>query len=431
MQQEHKNAIQKNYTSLVERTDLDAMVTALYEKGVFSEQMIEPYKDTSKLPRERKRRLYSDVMRRGPLAFKRLVDTLLELGYWDIVRDLDPNSPVSLPTHSSSLPRRDPPPQSNENYVSLCEKNKTKTEQLQKSSIPAPAPTPTRATFDNGNDVVPTNPVFEVIKSKKFMEEDDNKGGKLYRTRGRKRGALVILSYKNFLNDIETERNGADVDCQMLKDLFVEFGFRVLSYNNLDYKETVETLSSMRDVLVDLESVFIVVSSHGYERLGTADTDIRCSDGQLISFTHIMTYFSNERLPHLIGIPKVFIFQHCRGSSTDHAMVPAPPAPLGRPPGDVQTDGGEPSLRPDRLYSDILIAHSTLPGLVSYRDGKLGSWYIQVLCEVFAAHAHHVHVDELLTLVDKRLHEKYRKQTSSVERWGFNKLLYLHPGLYE
>lgn len=43
MEQEHRDAIQRNFTSLVERTDLESMVTALHEKGVFSTQMIEPY----------------------------------------------------------------------------------------------------------------------------------------------------------------------------------------------------------------------------------------------------------------------------------------------------------------------------------------------------------------------------------------------------
>lgn len=44
MQQEHRHRIQMNFSSLVEQTDLDLMVTVLYEKGVFSELMIEPYK---------------------------------------------------------------------------------------------------------------------------------------------------------------------------------------------------------------------------------------------------------------------------------------------------------------------------------------------------------------------------------------------------
>lgn len=72
-----------------------------------------------------------------------------------------------------------------------------------------------------------------------------------------------------------------------------------------------------------------------------------------------------------------------------------------------------------------------LSGNVAYRDPQLGSWYIQALCDVFAARAHDCHVERLLTLVDQRLHAAFRLQTSSVDRWGFNRRLYLHPGLVE
>lgn len=50
MQQQHKDAIRSNFSSLVERTDLDSVVTALYEKGVFSEQMIEQYRVSESIP---------------------------------------------------------------------------------------------------------------------------------------------------------------------------------------------------------------------------------------------------------------------------------------------------------------------------------------------------------------------------------------------
>lgn len=82
----------------------------------------------------------------------------------------------------------------------------------------------------------------------------------------------------------------------------------------------------------------------------------------------------------------------------------------------------------------ILVTLHELPcpsGLVAHRDGKLGSWYIQALCEVFAERAHDCHVEKLFTLVDSRMQDKFKVQTSSVDRWGFNKRLYLHPGLYE
>lgn len=135
---------------------------------------------------------------------------------------------------------------------------------------------------------------------------------KLYRTRGRRRGVLLVLSYVVFKDNLETYRNGVDVDCNNLKHLFLEIGFDVLSYRDLTLEETIMTLESLKEVLVDTESVFIVVSSHGYERSRTSDTDVRCSDGGLISLYRIIEYFNNKNLPRLAHVPKVFIFQICR-----------------------------------------------------------------------------------------------------------------------
>lgn len=56
--------------------------------------------DTSKDVRMRKRLLYIDITRRGPEAFRNLLDALSENGYWDLVRDLDPSS--SLHARNSS-----------------------------------------------------------------------------------------------------------------------------------------------------------------------------------------------------------------------------------------------------------------------------------------------------------------------------------------
>uniref|UniRef100_A0A2A4IVH1 Caspase family p20 domain-containing protein n=1 Tax=Heliothis virescens TaxID=7102 RepID=A0A2A4IVH1_HELVI len=275
------------------------------------------------------------------------------------------------------------------------------------------------------------------------MEDNDTKDVRLYRTRGHRRGVLLDFTYMKFDNDIEEYRNGVDVDCNNLTYLFNELGFRVLRYHNLTMAETMETLKSLDAVLVDIESVFVVVSSHGYERAHSSDTDVRCKDGKLLRLMDIIDYFNNRNLPALIGVPKVFIFQMCRGSNTEYAWTDGAPAPPHmRMPDGVLYDG-QPVLpaaaerqlprgpRQLPLYSDILIAHSTLPGLVAHRDGKFGSWYIQVLCKVFAARAHDCHVEKLFTLVDQRLQAEFKVQTSSVDRWGFNKRLYLHPGLYE
>lgn len=80
----------------------------------------------------------------------------------------------------------------------------------------------------------------------------------------------------------------------------------------MNVQETEKTLNSLDKVLVDCESVFCVVSSHGYERARSSDTDVRCSDGGLLALRDLIAYFSNQRLPGLQHVPKVFIFQNCR-----------------------------------------------------------------------------------------------------------------------
>lgn len=58
---------------------------------------------------------------------------------------------------------------------------------------------------------------------------------KLYHTRGRNRGVLVLFSYVTFHNGIEDYRHGAHTDAVNLRYLFTELGFKVLSYSDLDY----------------------------------------------------------------------------------------------------------------------------------------------------------------------------------------------------
>ncbi|KAG6462907.1 hypothetical protein O3G_MSEX013535 [Manduca sexta] len=110
MQQEHKRAIQLNFSSLVDRTDLKMMVSALYEKGVFSEAMLEPYSNENISQLDRKRHLFHAITRRGPEAFAKLTEALVEMGQWDLVRDLDPNSPVhprsNRPELRLNMPRK-------------------------------------------------------------------------------------------------------------------------------------------------------------------------------------------------------------------------------------------------------------------------------------------------------------------------------------
>lgn len=63
------------------------------------------------------------------------------------------------------------------------------------------------------------------------------------------------------------------------------------------------------------------------------------------------------------------------------------------------TETEKPYKLSSRNYADTLIAYATLPGYVSYRDSLNGSWFIQILCEVFMNYAYERHVQDLFTMV--------------------------------
>lgn len=54
-----------------------------------------------------------------------------------------------------------------------------------------------------------------------------------------------------------------------------------------------------------------------------------------------------------------------------------------------------------RNYQDMFVAYATLPGHVAFRDKITGSWFIQILCEVFMNYAHKTHLQDLFHMVSK------------------------------
>ena len=82
---------------------------------------------------------------------------------------------------------------------------------------------------------------------------------------------------------------------------------------------------------------------------------------------------------------KVQITQACKGTEFDMGI------PVQLQQTDTSPFGGEYGPAPGAApgsptkvseYGDLMVAYSTIPGFVSWRDSRHGSWFIQDLCEV-------------------------------------------------
>ncbi|KAL1433847.1 hypothetical protein MTO96_012186 [Rhipicephalus appendiculatus] len=176
-----------------------------------------------------------------------------------------------------------------------------------------------------------------------------------------------------------------------------------------------------KEELKEAECLVLILMSHG-------DKDgILGVDNQWLPLKEdVYAQFNNENCPALQGKPKLFFIQACRGSDCDYGtdatvddMLESSAAP---------SSSGQQDVNP---WSDMYIAHATIPGYKSRRSKARGSWFLSTVFEVFSKHAGTMHLDDLMERVSTEIMKKEgaggRKQTPTVELWGWSKKLYFNP----
>merc|ERR1719234_1280585 len=184
----------------------------------------------------------------------------------------------------------------------------------------------------------------------------------------------------------------------------------------------------------EADMTVVVILSHGQDGV------VYASDGQSINMEYIYEFFNNRNCPNLMGKPKFFVVQACRGDRPDqgveeedkneaHGQAKKRRAEaLDGVAGDI---GDVCRARP--TWEDMIIAYSTIPGYASLRDHQHGTWFVQSLVEVFMTHSHDTELVDLLRMTSERLshftNEQGEKQTCNVEMRHLYKRIYFNPGL--
>lgn len=136
---------------------------------------------------------------------------------------------------------------------------------------------------------------------------------------------------------------------------------------------------------------------------GKEDGKIYSADGELL-VNELWEYFIGNNCPSLIGKPKLFFVQACRGSMTDPGTLFKPKIKALSLTLTDQVDAKE---FQEEFYviptlADLLVMYSTAEGYYSFRNPTDGSWFIQALCQELRENSHE-EIMTILTGVNRRV----------------------------
>lgn len=270
-----------------------------------------------------------------------------------------------------------------------------------------------------------------------------------YKMTARPRGLCLIVNNVDFEHDLFPTRRGSDQDANRFDQLFTQLGFHTIMARNL-------TADQMRLKFRELsaacrrehDALFVFILSHG------SDCGIYGTDGlEVYLESEIISCFDNGNCRQMIGKPKVFIIQACRGNlkdcgggdTTDSVAVNRPQAQQvelnekNRVPSSwlPRSNVASTTSEPDRqrpIRTDMLLVFSCLAGFVSVRNETAGSWLGVALAYFIMTHAHERDLLKILNLVTgdiiQRKSSMGHLQSIEVKLLGWTKSLYFNPGIY-
>ncbi|XP_076640010.1 caspase-1-like isoform X2 [Colletes latitarsis] len=169
----------------------------------------------------------------------------------------------------------------------------------------------------------------------------------VYKMNHKRRGLAIIFNHVNFTK--MAPRTGSNKDCANLEDTLTRLGFNVKTYLDPSIKQISAILKqAAEDDHRDADCLIVAAMSHGESGyLFTSD------DTYLVEM--LWDSFTADKCTTLIGKPKLFFIQACRGAQLDGGATIM-----------HETDSGAAYSIPS--YADIMVAYSTYDGVLRLDD---------------------------------------------------------------
>ncbi|KAL0979186.1 hypothetical protein UPYG_G00181890 [Umbra pygmaea] len=200
-------------------------------------------------------------------------------------------------------------------------------------------------------------------------------------------GKCVIINNKNFEESTGmSPRNGTDVDAAHAIKMFSRLGYKMQCVNDQTVKQIKELLQKVSQEDHSQSASFVcVLLSHG-------DEGVFYGTDKTIELKNLTGYFKGDCCKTLVGKPKLFFIQACRGNDLD---------------GGIETDSrsvaNDDSAERIPVEADFLYAYSTAPGYYSWRNTQNGSWFMQALYEMFQQYGNNLEIMQILTRVNHKV----------------------------
>ena len=260
-------------------------------------------------------------------------------------------------------------------------------------------------------------------------EVEDSGPDGAYRMSTYPRGSAIVINNEKFKAESGLkDRPGTEKDGKALQHLFTSSGFVTTIFNDL-------TAGRMQQVLQSYEQrnhtkaqcLIVAILTHGGK-----GGSLYGVDGGLVKVKTLTEFFTGRKCRSLVGKPKLFFIQACRGKKHDSAVRGYEETDSFQQTNET-SDGLKEVILPSQ--SDFLLSFSTVEGYVSWRDAEYGTWYVRDLVEVFTKKAGKEHLLDMLTMVNDKVSKRSAsedgsKQTSSVKT-ELRKKLYFKPGEYD
>uniref|UniRef100_A0A182QTG5 Caspase n=1 Tax=Anopheles farauti TaxID=69004 RepID=A0A182QTG5_9DIPT len=229
-----------------------------------------------------------------------------------------------------------------------------------------------------------------------------------YNTTNSKRGTALIFNHVSFTD--KTIREGSMKDCDSIERALKKLEFDVRIWTDETKENIIKILEKVaKEDHSDHDCLVVVVMTHG------GRDDLAASD-KSYDVEKLWKPFLGNGSPSLIGKPKLFFIQACRGTEVD----------AGVKVGNIVADTVDSSPIAELKFviptmADVLVMYSTYDGHYSWRNPVNGSWFIQALSDELESNAHRKELLQMLTTVSRVVAYQYQSNVPDNEKMDAKK----------